>query len=246
MGRRSRLPLGQELILCAISAALSYAILAVGLKQLDPNRESAKKAAEKKKELSKRLGRPIPSMNSYEDMVACDVINPDEIKVTFEAVGGLEKVKEDLHELIILPLQRPLLFLRGKLLAPQKGVLLYGPPGTGKTLLAKAIARESGSVFINVRVSNLMSKWFGDAQKLVTAVFTLAYKLQPAIIFIDEVDSLLGQRRNTEQETLTNMKTEFMTLWDGLTTDILPEYSNIWCHVSIVRHMSTRVDIGLT
>uniref|UniRef100_A0A2P2KR43 Uncharacterized protein MANES_05G192700 n=1 Tax=Rhizophora mucronata TaxID=61149 RepID=A0A2P2KR43_RHIMU len=86
-------------------------------------------------------------------------------------------------------------------------------------MLAKAIARESGAVFINVRISNLMSKWFGDAQKLVSAVFSLAYKLQPAIIFIDEVDSFLGQRRTTDHEALTNMKTEFMALWDGFTTD---------------------------
>jgi len=86
-------------------------------------------------------------------------------------------------------------------------------------MLAKAIAKESGAVFINVRVSNLMSKWFGDAQKLVAAVFTLAYKLQPAIIFIDEVDSFLGQRRTTDHEAMTNMKTEFMSLWDGFTTD---------------------------
>ncbi|KAF2553466.1 hypothetical protein F2Q68_00037498 [Brassica cretica] len=86
-------------------------------------------------------------------------------------------------------------------------------------MLAKAIAKESGAVFINVRVSNLMSKWFGDAQKLVAAVFSLAYKLQPAIIFIDEVDSFLGQRRSTDHEAMANMKTEFMALWDGFSTD---------------------------
>ncbi|KAI7740707.1 hypothetical protein M8C21_023518 [Ambrosia artemisiifolia] len=90
---------------------------------------------------------------------------------------------------------------------------------TGKTMLPKAIAKESGVVFINVRISDLMSKWFGDAQKLVAAVFSLAYKLQPAIIFIDEVDSFLGQRQTTDHEALTNMKTEFMALWDGFTTD---------------------------
>lgn len=93
-------------------------------------------------------------------------MNPDDIDVTFDSVGGLDSIKEALNELVILPLRRPDLFSHGKLLSPQKGVLLYGPPGTGKTMLAKAIAKESGAVFINVRISNLMSKWFGDAQKL--------------------------------------------------------------------------------
>lgn len=162
----------------------------------------------------------------------------------FDSIGGLESIKQALYELVILPLKRPELFAYGKLLGPQKGVLLYGPPGTGKTMLAKAIAKESGAVFINVKVSNLMSKWFGDAQKLgkccplvcdslswlvsltnngyvclVAAVFSLAEKLQPAIIFIDEVDSFLGQRRATDNEAMANMKTEFMALWDGFTTD---------------------------
>lgn len=99
-------------------------------------------------------------------MIACDVINPNHIDVEFDSIGGLEKIKQALYELVILPLKRPELFSHGKLLGPQKGVLLYGPPGTGKTMLAKAIAKESDAVFINVRLSNLMSKWFGDAQKL--------------------------------------------------------------------------------
>ncbi|CAI7829804.1 unnamed protein product, partial [Closterium sp. NIES-53] len=153
------------------------------------------------------------------DVIANDVINPQDIHVTFDSIGGLQHVKESLHDLVILPLQRPELFAQGRLLRPQKGVLLFGPPGTGKTLLAKAIAKECRAVFINVRIANLMSKWFGDAQKLVTAVFTLAHKLQPAIIFIDEVESFLGQRRNTEHEAVTSMKTEFMSLWDGFSTD---------------------------
>ncbi|MBA0651337.1 hypothetical protein Goklo_018670, partial [Gossypium klotzschianum] len=209
----------QELILYAASAALSCLVLFAGLRHLDPNREASKKALEHKKEIAKRLGRPLINTNPYEDVIACDVINPDHIDVEFESIGGLEAIKQALYELVILPLRRPELFSHGKLLGPQKGVLLYGPPGTGKTMLAKAIAKESGAVFINVRISNLMSKWFGDAQKLVAAVFSLAYKLQPAIIFIDEVDSFLGQRRNTDHEAMTNMKTEFMALWDGFTTD---------------------------
>lgn len=91
----------------------------------------------------------------------------------FNSIGGLETIKLALFELVILPLKRPDLFSHGKLLGPQKGVLLYGPPGTGKTMLAKAIAKESGAVFINVRISNLMSKWFGDAQKL--GVYTMFF-----------------------------------------------------------------------
>ncbi|XP_071710306.1 uncharacterized protein [Rutidosis leptorrhynchoides] len=209
----------QELVLYAASAALSCLVLFVGLKHLDPNREASKKAIEQKKEISKRLGRPLVHTNPYEDVIACNVINPDHIDVEFNSIGGLESIKQSLYELVILPLRRPELFSYGKLLGPQKGVLLYGPPGTGKTMLAKAIAKESGAVFINVRVSDLMSKWFGDAQKLVAATFSLAHKLQPAIIFIDEVDSFLGQRKSGDFEASNSMKTEFMALWDGFTTD---------------------------
>ncbi|KAJ4783835.1 P-loop containing nucleoside triphosphate hydrolases superfamily protein [Rhynchospora pubera] len=219
MARKSETSVVQELMLYAVSAALSSLVLYVGLRQLDPNRSSNKKALEQKKAIAKRLGRPLVNTNSYEDVIACDVVNPDDIDVEFDSIGGLDQVKEALFELVILPLRRPEIFSHGRLLSPQKGVLLYGPPGTGKTMLAKAIAKESGAVFINVRISNLMSKWFGDAQKLVAAVFSLANKLQPAIIFIDEVDSFLGQRRNSDHEAMTNMKTEFMSLWDGFTTD---------------------------
>ncbi|CAJ2667392.1 outer mitochondrial transmembrane helix translocase-like isoform X2 [Trifolium pratense] len=219
MGGLSDTKVLQDLLLYAARAALSYWVLVTGLRYLDPNRESTKKALEQKKEIAKRLGRPLIQTNSYEDVIACDVINPDHINVEFDSIGGLEAVKQALYELVILPLKRPDLFSHGKLLGPQKGVLLYGPPGTGKTMLAKAIAKESGAVFINVKISNLMSKWFGDAQKLVAAVFSLADKLQPAIIFIDEVDSFLGQRRTSDHEAMLNMKTEFMALWDGFTTN---------------------------
>lgn len=242
----------QDLFRYTLSAALSCLVLFVGLRHLDPNRALEKKAAKRKKEIAKRLGRPLVQTNIYEDMIACDVINPDQIDVTFETIGGLESVKDSLHELVILPLQRPDLFTHGKLLAPQKGVLLYGPPGTGKTLLAKAIAKESGAVFINVKIATLMSKWFGDAQKLVTAVFTLAYKLQPSIIFVDEVDSFLGQRRATEHEAVTNMKTEFMALWDGFTTDqnarvmVLAATNRPWeLDEAILRRLPRAFEIGM-
>ncbi|KAJ6976497.1 hypothetical protein NC653_028590 [Populus alba x Populus x berolinensis] len=100
------------------------------------------------------------------DVIAVDVRNPDHNDVEFELIGVLESIQQALYELVILPLRKPELFSHEKLLGPQKGILLYGPPGTGKTMLAKAIVRDPGAVFINVRISNLMSKWFADAQKL--------------------------------------------------------------------------------
>ncbi|KAG6576635.1 ATPase family AAA domain-containing protein 1-A, partial [Cucurbita argyrosperma subsp. sororia] len=132
MGVSSETRFLQELVLYAASAALSCLVLFAGLRHLDPNREASKKALEHKKEIAKRLGRPLIQTNPYEDVIACDVINPDHI---------------------------------------------------------------------------------------VAAVFSLAYKLQPSIIFIDEVDSFLSQRRSSDHEALSNMKTEFMALWDGFTTD---------------------------
>ena len=128
----------------------------------------------------------------------------------------------------MLPLCHSALFSRH--LSPPKGVLLYGPPGCGKTMLAKAIAKESGATFINLHVSTLMDKWvgfsnviltfqFGESQKLVNAVFSLAKKLQPSIVFIDEIDCFLRERSRGDHEAMGMMKAEFMTLWDGLETD---------------------------
>lgn len=194
----------------------SALLLRWSLGQLDPHAGSKKAAKHKKREIQKRLGRAVPT-NNYEDVVALDVVNPAAIDVGLSDIGGLTAVKDALHAKVVAPLQQPALF-SGALLRQARGVLLYGPPGTGKTMLAKALARESGASFINVRPSSLESKWFGDTNKMVAAVFSLAEKLAPSIIFLDECDALLGRRRATEHEAVTALKTEFMALWDGLTT----------------------------
>ncbi|KAL2200662.1 P-loop containing nucleoside triphosphate hydrolase protein [Corynascus similis CBS 632.67] len=158
-------------------------------------------------------------LNEYENQVALEVVAPEDIPVGFDAIGGLEEIIEELKESIIYPLTMPHLYRHGgALLAAPSGVLLYGPPGCGKTMLAKAVAHESGASFINLHISTLTEKWYGDSNKLVRAVFSLAKKLQPAIIFIDEIDAVLGTRRSGEHEASGMVKAEFMTLWDGLTS----------------------------
>ncbi|KAJ4794536.1 P-loop containing nucleoside triphosphate hydrolases superfamily protein [Rhynchospora pubera] len=154
--------------------------------------------------------------NEFEKRIRPEVIPANEIGVTFDDIGALDDIKESLQELVMLPLRRPDLF-KGGLLKPCRGILLFGPPGTGKTMLAKAIANEAGASFINVSMSTITSKWFGEDEKNVRALFTLAAKVAPTIVFVDEVDSMLGQRsRVGEHEAMRKIKNEFMTHWDGL------------------------------
>ncbi|KAL3630658.1 hypothetical protein CASFOL_023642 [Castilleja foliolosa] len=160
----------------------------------------------------------VPPDNEFEKRIRPEVIPATEIGVTFSDIGSLDETKESLQELVMLPLRRPDLF-NGGLLKPCRGILLFGPPGTGKTMLAKAIASEAGASFINVSMSTITSKWFGEDEKNVRALFTLAAKVSPTIIFVDEVDSMLGQRtRVGEHEAMRKIKNEFMTHWDGLLT----------------------------
>ena len=138
--------------------------------------------------------------------------------MTFDDIGALDDIKESLEELVMFPLQRPEIF-KGGLLKPCRGILLFGPPGTGKTMLAKAMANEAGASFINVSMSTITSKWFGEDEKNVRALFTLAAKISPTIIFVDEVDSMLGQRLEFGEDcSMRKIKNEFMTHWDGLLT----------------------------
>ncbi|KAF9478209.1 ATPase [Pholiota conissans] len=172
---------------------------------------------EKQLEALKRLGHKELILDEYERKVANEVIHPDDIKVTFTDIGGLDPIISSLRESVIYPLLYPNLFTSSSsLLGAPKGVLLFGPPGCGKTMLAKALAKESGATFINIAASVLTNKWYGESNKLVAGLFSLARKTQPSIIFIDEIDSFLRERTKGDHEVTGMMKAEFMTLWDGL------------------------------
>ncbi|XP_038995940.1 uncharacterized protein LOC120120347 isoform X1 [Hibiscus syriacus] len=185
-------------------------------------RESLEIAVLRLKEQETLYRKPAQNLKNlakdeYESNFVSAVVAPGEIGVKFDDIGALEDVKKALNELVILPMRRPELFSHGNLLRPCKGILLFGPPGTGKTLLAKALATEAGANFISITGSVLTSKWFGDAEKLTKALFSFASKLVPVIIFVDEVDSLLGARGGGfEHEATRRMRNEFMAAWDGL------------------------------
>lgn len=137
--------------------------------------------------------------------------------VKWDDVAGLEQAKALLKEAVILPVKFPQLFTGKR--TPWKGILLYGPPGTGKSFLAKAVATEAGSCFFSVSSSDLVSKYQGESERLVKTLFEMARKSAPAIIFIDEIDSLCGSRSDGENDSTRRIKTEFLVQMQGVGKD---------------------------
>lgn len=141
------------------------------------------------------------------------VIKGDEVH--WDDVAGLDAAKSALKEAVVYPFLRPDLFMG--LREPARGMLLFGPPGTGKTMLARAVATESHSTFFAISASSLTSKYLGESEKLVRALFSIAKALTPAIIFVDEIDSLLSSRSGSgENEATRRIKTEFLIQWSDL------------------------------
>ncbi|KAI4730349.1 putative membrane-spanning ATPase [Aureobasidium sp. EXF-10728] len=235
----------QEIAIAAAAPIMAFFIMRNLLARMDPEAGAKSEAEKKASAATSRLSSIFTSapndddedsddydqkvewekrsanlvLTPYEQTIAMEVVAPWEIPVSFDDIGGLDDIIEELREAVIYPLTMPHLYsATSSLLSAPSGVLLYGPPGCGKTMLAKALAHESGACFINLHISTLTEKWYGDSNKLVSAVFSLARKLQPSIVFIDEIDAVLGQRRSGEHEASGMVKAEFMTQWDGLTS----------------------------
>ncbi|MEO9294989.1 MAG: AAA family ATPase [Nitrososphaera sp.] len=145
-----------------------------------------------------------------------DLVMKEKPKVSWDEVIGLDDAKRAIRESISYPMKRPDLFPLGW----PRGILLYGPPGCGKTLLAAAAAAEIDGYFINVDAASMMSKWLGEAEKNISKLFKMARTLNenegvPVLLFIDEIDSLLGQR-NSEVGGEVRVKNQFLTEMDGI------------------------------
>lgn len=137
------------------------------------------------------------------------------IEVTYDDLGGIKPVVRKVREMIELPLKHPELFDRLGI-DPPKGVLLYGPPGTGKTLLARAVAHESEAYFTAINGPEIMGKFYGESEERLRQVFAEAEKNAPAIIFIDELDSIAPKRAEVTGELERRIVAQLLTLMDGL------------------------------
>ena len=158
------------------------------------------KAASKDTELELHILNEIVSDGNY---------------TTWDDIAGLAFAKGTLREAVILPKLIPQIF-NSLLRAPPLGVLLFGPPGTGKTMLAEAVAGSTDATFFSISAASVNSKWFGESEKLVRTLFNVARQQKSAVIFIDEIDSLLSSRGSGDDDTTRRVKTEFMVQLSGI------------------------------
>jgi transitional endoplasmic reticulum ATPase len=177
------------------------------------------------------LDEPVPAELLEKMQVTADdfkgalkIVDPSALReflvevpnVTWETVGGLADVKQQLKEAVEWPLEDPVSFERMGI-KPPRGILLYGPPGTGKTLLAKAVANESGANFLSVKGPEVLSKWVGESEKAVREIFKKAKQSSPSIVFLDEIDSIAPRRGAYEGSHVTeSIVNQLLTSIDGM------------------------------
>jgi SpoVK/Ycf46/Vps4 family AAA+-type ATPase len=177
-------------------------------------KDTSEESAWKKKKASVLKNLPAGIDDAAAKQIMNDIIVEGD-QVHWSDIAGLDIAKAALREAVVYPFLRPDLFMG--LREPTRGMLLFGPPGTGKTMLARAVATESRSTFFSISASSLTSKFLGESEKLVRALFGLARALAPSIIFVDEIDSLLSQRSGSgEHEATRRIKTEFLIQWSDL------------------------------
>jgi vacuolar protein-sorting-associated protein 4 len=177
------------------------------------------------------------------------MILPEKPNVSWDDIAGLQTAKQAIEDAIILPLKRVDLF---KGMPTWKGILLFGPPGCGKTMIAKAAASQCNATFFSVSAADVMVKWVGDSEQRIKALFETARKNQPAIIFIDEVDSLAAERTGDESAVSTRVLTQLLQMIDGVSGKsddrivVLGATNRPWCLDSaMLRRFDKRIMVPL-
>ena len=156
-----------------------------------------------------------------EDSISAEIVMlvvPQEERVTFADVGGLDDVKKLIHRKIISPFEKPSLFAKFKKKAGG-GILLYGPPGVGKTLLARATAGECNASFFNVEISDVLNMWQGESERKLHALFEAARQRKPSVIFFDEIEALGARRRTQSDSGSSHLVSQFLSEMDGFAQD---------------------------
>lgn len=142
------------------------------------------------------------------------LLAPEEARITFGDVGGLDAVKEQIRRKIILPFQKPTLFQKFRKRVGG-GILLYGPPGCGKTLLARATAGECNARFLNVAISDVLDMYIGESERKLAALFEEARRSAPAVMFFDEIEALGGRRQYHRESVSSQVVSHFLSELDG-------------------------------
>lgn len=179
----SRLPASQRAALVAAAAGAGAAVVLWGawMAAGSPSLESLFGSGDR------RRARSGGALSKHELALMSDFVGADDVSTTLDDLGGLESQIKEVEELVIFPLSHPHLYQHSSIAQRPTGVLLYGPPGTGKTMLARALARTANANFLSLNVASMQSKWFGETPKMIDALFSLAHRHAPCVIFVDEV-----------------------------------------------------------
>ncbi|KAK5636510.1 hypothetical protein RRF57_012222 [Xylaria bambusicola] len=169
------------------------------------------------RDIAAGLRKMDPFADNQEEKLMSGLVKAQDIRTTFKDIHAPQETIESIKMLTTLSLIRPEAFSYGVLASDRiPGCLLYGPPGTGKTLLAKAVAKESGANMIEVSGASINNMYVGESEKNVRALFRLAKKKEPMVIFIDEADALLGARGGFRSGNRREMINQFLREWDGM------------------------------
>jgi len=170
--------------------------------------EKYSKNIQKRDEISK------DNENNFNTMIESLIIS-HKPTTTWDDIGGLEEAKNEIKEAIILPF----IHKKPEFIRSPKTILLYGPPGTGKTMIAKASSNVLNATFFDVKISSILSKYFGESPKLVNLLFTRAHEMQPSLIFMDELDSIALSRSTDVNESTRRVLSQLLTEVDGFNTN---------------------------